>query len=142
MIMSKPEWGIKRLCPSCGIKYYDFNKETIKCPKCEFEFDPDLLLKSRKGRGVSPKIEEEIFTGKEKEENETLEENIDAVDNDQEMLEIDENEVTSEIDDENIDVSLDDTIDGNDIDIIDDRDEKDDNFSVEIEEDKDDSDDK
>ena len=65
-IMSKPEWGIKRLCPSCGIKYYDFNKETIKCPKCEFEFDPDLLLKSRKGRGVSSKVEEEGVTSNEK----------------------------------------------------------------------------
>ena len=21
--MSKPEWGIKRVCPSCNIKYYD-----------------------------------------------------------------------------------------------------------------------
>ena len=47
--MSKPEWGIKRVCPSCSIKYYDFNKSPIICPKCEFEFDPDLLLKSRKG---------------------------------------------------------------------------------------------
>ena len=24
--MSEPEWGIKRVCPSCSIKYYDFNK--------------------------------------------------------------------------------------------------------------------
>ena len=55
--MSKPEWGIKRVCPSCSIKYYDFNKNPIICPKCEFEFDPDLLLKSRKGRSIATKTE-------------------------------------------------------------------------------------
>ena len=55
--MSKPEWGIKRVCPSCSIKYYDFNKNPIVCPKCEFEFDPDLLLKSRKGRSIATKTE-------------------------------------------------------------------------------------
>ena len=56
--MSKPEWGIKRVCPSCSIKYYDFNKDPIICPKCEFKFDPDLLLKSRKGRSIAAKIED------------------------------------------------------------------------------------
>ena len=56
--MSKKEWGIKRICPSCGIKYYDFNKSPIVCPECNFEFDPDLLLKSRKGRTVLNKVEE------------------------------------------------------------------------------------
>ena len=58
--MSKKEWGIKRICPSCGIKYYDFNKSPIVCPECNFEFDPDLLLKSRKGRTVSNKVEEVV----------------------------------------------------------------------------------
>ena len=54
--MSEPEWGIKRVCPSCSIKYYDFNKSPIICPKCEFEFDPDLLLKSRKGRSIAARV--------------------------------------------------------------------------------------
>mgnify|MGYP001433456131 CR=1 FL=1 len=57
--MSKPEWGEKRICPKCSMKYYDFNKSPIVCPCPEaFEFDPDLLLKSRKGRGFTAKIDE------------------------------------------------------------------------------------
>ena len=56
--MSKTEWGVKRICPSCGTKYYDFEKKPIICPKCNFEFDPDLLLKSKKGRGFLNKTEE------------------------------------------------------------------------------------
>ena len=54
--MVKPEWGVKRICPSCGLKYYDFNNSPITCPKCNVEFDPDTYLKSRKGKSFSPKV--------------------------------------------------------------------------------------
>ena len=54
--MAKPEWGRKRTCQVCGKKYYDFNKSPIICPCPEaVEFDPDLLLRSIKGRGLSSK---------------------------------------------------------------------------------------
>ena len=32
--MAKPELGTKRLCASCGTKFYDLNKDPIHCPKC------------------------------------------------------------------------------------------------------------
>ncbi len=32
--MTKPELGTKRLCASCGAKFYDLNKDPIHCPKC------------------------------------------------------------------------------------------------------------
>ena len=54
--MAKLEWGKKRICPSCGLKYYDFNKSPITCPTCNVEFDPDLYLKSRKGKSLSSKL--------------------------------------------------------------------------------------
>ena len=54
--MAKPEWGRKRTCQVCGKKYYDLNKSPIICPCPEaVEFDSDLLLKNRKGRGLSSK---------------------------------------------------------------------------------------
>jgi uncharacterized protein (TIGR02300 family) len=53
--MAKPEWGIKRICPACGLKYYDFNNSPIACPSCKVEFDPDIYLKSRKGKSLSTK---------------------------------------------------------------------------------------
>ena len=79
--MSKPEWGIKRVCPSCSIKYYDFNKNPIICPKCEFEFDPDLLLKSRKGRSIATKTEDNQVSSNFKKEKETLEQDINSIEN-------------------------------------------------------------
>ena len=54
--MAKPEWGRKRTCHVCGKKFYDLNKSPIICPCPEaVEFDPDLYLKSRKGKILSTK---------------------------------------------------------------------------------------
>ena len=54
--MAKPEWGVKRICSACGTKYYDFNNSPIICPSCNMQFDPDVYLKSRKGKSLSPKV--------------------------------------------------------------------------------------
>ncbi len=50
--MAKPEWGIKRTCQSCGARFYDLMKSPIVCPKCETEYDPEAVLKSRRARPV------------------------------------------------------------------------------------------
>lgn len=52
--MSKPEWGTKRICQSCAIKFYDFGRTPITCPKCSAVFDPETLLKSRRNRPPTP----------------------------------------------------------------------------------------
>ena len=54
--MAKPEWGRKRICQSCGKKYYDLNKSPMVCPSCGAEFDPDVLLRTKKGKSLSTKI--------------------------------------------------------------------------------------
>ena len=36
--MAKAELGTKRLCASCGAKFYDLNKDPITCPKCSAVF--------------------------------------------------------------------------------------------------------
>ena len=141
--MSKPEWGIKRICPSCGIKYYDFDKIPITCPKCNFEFDPDLLLKSRKGRGVSNKVEESEKIRIEDSEDNILneEKEIDEVNENNGILEIDDNEEINEKIDTEIEQSLKNTLEEE----IDDNSEQvpfieedleEDEISIEISEDK------
>ena len=54
--MAKPEWGRKRTCQVCGKKFYDLNKSPIICPSCSSEFDPDIYLKSRKGKNLLAKV--------------------------------------------------------------------------------------
>ena len=132
--MSKPEWGIKRVCPSCSIKYYDFNKSPIICPKCEFEFDPDLLLKSRKGRSIATKTEVNEISSDNQKEEETLENDINSIENDEDILEIDDE---TDIQDNDIDNNIDKKInaDGDEIEIIEDDLEEKDDFSIEIDDD-------
>ena len=67
--MTVIELGIKRRCISCGTKFYDFLKAPIICPNCGIEFDPEQLLKSRKGR-VSSKsaVIEVVKKGKDEED--------------------------------------------------------------------------
>src|SRR5262245_4398896 len=35
MSMSKPARGTKRVCPSCGARFYDLNRTPIVCPICQ-----------------------------------------------------------------------------------------------------------
>jgi len=135
--MSKPEWGIKRVCPSCSIKYYDFNKNPIICPKCEFEFDPDLLLKSRKGRSIATKNENNIVSNDTTKETETLEEDINSLENDDEVLEIDDE---TDVEEGDIDSNLEDNVneDNNNVEVIDDDINENDEFSIEIDDETDD----
>jgi len=143
--MSKKVWGIKRICPSCGIKYYDFNKSPIICPDCNFEFDPDLLLKSRKGRGVLNKIEE-VSSGSKKRTKEKSEE-IDILENEQtiEKIEEQDSELSSEILDEEPvaeNINADEIDDNEEIPFVDEElssmedelPESEDNISIEIDE--------
>jgi uncharacterized protein (TIGR02300 family) len=57
--VAKPEWGTKRICPSCSTRYYDFGKALgeIACPRCGTNFDPEAFLKTRRARVVAPEKE-------------------------------------------------------------------------------------
>jgi len=50
--MAKAELGLKRTCLSCGMRYYDFNRTPIICPGCQTEFDPEQVVRSRRGRAA------------------------------------------------------------------------------------------
>ena len=52
ILMAKAELGLKRTCLSCGMRYYDFNRTPIICPGCQTEFDPEAVIRSRRGRAA------------------------------------------------------------------------------------------
>src|SRR5271156_3664098 len=58
-MVAKPDWGSKRICPSCGTRYYDLLRKPVICPKCSTPFDPEAFLKSRRARPVAP-VEKEV----------------------------------------------------------------------------------
>ena len=47
--------GKKRLCPSCGGRFYDLGKSPAECPYCETVFSPEELVKGR--RRAAPVVE-------------------------------------------------------------------------------------
>jgi uncharacterized protein (TIGR02300 family) len=46
--VAKPELGTKRLCASCGAKFYDLNKDPIVCPKCSTVYE--VVVVAPRGR--------------------------------------------------------------------------------------------
>ena len=48
--MAKADLGKKRACLACGMRFYDFGRSPIVCPGCGAQFDPENIIKSRKGR--------------------------------------------------------------------------------------------
>lgn len=48
--MAKPEWGTKRICQSCGARFYDFGRSPITCPACGAVFDLEILNRARRAR--------------------------------------------------------------------------------------------
>lgn len=45
--MAKPEWGAKRSCPSCAVRFYDLLRDPVACPSCGATF-PLSALTERK----------------------------------------------------------------------------------------------
>lgn len=51
--MAKPEWGAKRLCASCGERFYDLNRDPITCPSCGALFEIEVLTRGKRVRAVA-----------------------------------------------------------------------------------------
>lgn len=78
--------GMKRICPNCGTRYYDFNKRPIKCPNCSTEFTGEIKIKSRRSRSVANDAEGQVkaktaaaLTGEEESEEDKLTDDGDTV---------------------------------------------------------------
>ena len=101
--MVKADLGTKRTCLACGMRFYDFSRSPIICPGCGAEFDPENIMKSRKGRPAAKSVARD---------------DSDAADDDQ--IEDDDNagelvaSVVDDNDDDDIDFDDDDDVDVDD----------------------------
>jgi uncharacterized protein (TIGR02300 family) len=100
--MAKADLGTKRACLACGMRFYDFSRSPIICPGCGAEFDPENIIKSRKGRPAAKT---------------TSRADVDATDDDQIEDDDDADELTDAVVDDNDDDDIDfDDDDGVDVD--------------------------
>jgi uncharacterized protein (TIGR02300 family) len=70
----KSDLGIKRVCPSCGVRFYDLQKRPIECPKCAFSFEPESLYKQRRPRQPEAVVAAPVADREEEDEEEEAEE--------------------------------------------------------------------
>lgn len=54
--MAKPEWGAKRHCAACGVRFYDLNRDPITCPECGAVFTPEVIVRGKRVR-VAPRAD-------------------------------------------------------------------------------------
>ncbi len=47
--MAKSEWGNKCMCQSCGTKFYDLKKSSVRCPNCDEPYE-GKAAKSAEGK--------------------------------------------------------------------------------------------
>ena len=101
--MAHKNLGRKRRCVSCGIKFYDLTKTPAICPACGTEFDPEVLLKSRRGRAAA-KVDEAKTPSKEEDVNDDdvveKAENDEFENDDDEMLASESDLISISADDE------------------------------------------
>jgi uncharacterized protein (TIGR02300 family) len=106
--VAKPDWGTKRVCLSCGAKFYDLNRESIVCPSCGTPYDATASAKPRRSRAarLAPAAAEEVervepvkVEGEDEEEEVTVEAEDDAGASDEEGEEDEDEEADSAIED-------------------------------------------
>jgi uncharacterized protein (TIGR02300 family) len=95
-MVAKPEWGTKRICPSCGTRYYDLLREPVICPKCSTPYDPEAFLKSRRARPIPPVEKELEPVGADELDTELDTEEVDVVEGEEEAVPLEEAEEEDE----------------------------------------------
>ena len=107
--MPKIEWGLKKYCLNCQRKFYDLNRKPPVCPVCGAEIEESEA-------SISATLSKQVFT-----------DNLD-VPSDNNLVGSDPSESVAEVEDIPIDdaidedtISLEDTEDNVDVDVIDDE---------------------
>ena len=78
--MAEQKWGKKRVCLSCGARFYDMLQSPIICPKCETEFVPIVSGRGSRAKSATsvpaPEQAKPVVEGEEKLDLSVDEENL------------------------------------------------------------------
>ena len=58
--MSKPARGSKRVCQSCGARFYDLGRTPIVCPSCQAVYQVTQPTSRRGERAPVPEVREKV----------------------------------------------------------------------------------
>ncbi len=96
--MPKEEWGVKRICPKCSVRFYDLQNDPMTCPSCGAIFDLESLTAPKSKSPAASKAKEEAAPKAED----------DLVDDD---VVLDDDDDDADVDDELLEDDDDDTVD-------------------------------
>src|SRR5262245_21560136 len=88
--MSKPARGIKRVCQSCGTRFYDLGRTPIVCPSCQAAYQVTQPTSRRGERAPTPEVREKA------------EPEVETVALEPETISLEEVEEAGEVEDEEI----------------------------------------
>ncbi|MEM6617940.1 MAG: TIGR02300 family protein [Pseudomonadota bacterium] len=107
--MPKDEWGVKRLCPETGKRFYDLNKEPIVSPYTGKEYDLSFFTNEKSKTSMADKEDKSALKKATAAEDQ---EDIDVLDeNDNDDVDVDLGDDVLDEDDDDGDVSLDEIAD-------------------------------
>ena len=108
--MPKEEWGVKRLCPACGERFYDLQNDPMTCPECGTEHTVESLMAGKTRHMQADKADPKSVTKEaDNEEEEVVLDDDDVLDDDEDVGGDDDADVLDDDDDD--DVSLDELAD-------------------------------
>jgi len=93
--MPKDEWGVKRLCPKCSVRFYDLQNDPMTCPSCGATFDLASLTNT-KNRSVSP---EKVTKDAKPLPDQDLDDTADVLDDDDDDVDLDDDLLEDDDDD-------------------------------------------
>jgi len=77
--MVKPEWGTKRNCPKCGLRFYDLAKDDpVVCIECGNQWRPEPVLKSKQPIPFEEAKEKEV----EEQDSDLADDDLEDIDDD------------------------------------------------------------
>lgn len=102
--------GLKRICMSCGNRFYDMNKRPVVCPGCQTEFSGEAKVKVRRGRAAAAVADdEELPVRSNIAAANDDEDNVEVVESDEDTVSLDDvdEDDMDDNDDEDIDADMD-----------------------------------
>lgn len=96
--MPKEEWGVKRVCPKCSVRFYDLQNDPMTCPACGAEFTLESLTAPKSKAAAREKAKEEPVADP-------------KGDDVEDVVVLDDDDTDDDIDDELLEDDDDDTVD-------------------------------
>jgi uncharacterized protein (TIGR02300 family) len=96
--MPKEEWGVKRVCPKCSVRFYDLQHDPMTCPSCGHSFSLESLAAGSSRTLVADRAEAKAKAAPREELEEEVVLDEEDVDLDEDILD-DEDEDNVSLDD-------------------------------------------